>query len=309
MSQENDMPSEEMVQAALDVVAPSYTSFSIYPLEGSYSNHTHLVKVEYRDQPAQKIVIRRYNEDNGDCEGKARREFYALTHLHRQDFPAPKPLYVDASGQLLGSPGIITAFVGGQQIEMAARANEWRDKIDNTAKMLARIHSTPFDENAKELLMDGNAEVVWFLNKDEIPQYMQDHPDGEMIWHTVAEYLPQTQAVKASLLHIDFWSGNILWENGQISAVVDWEEAGFGDAGIDVGYFRMELCLEGLEDEADQFLKVYEDTIGQPVANLGVWELAAAVRPMLDVEGWFTRPMMAERFRRFIAKAKARVTA
>jgi aminoglycoside phosphotransferase (APT) family kinase protein len=308
MSPLNDLPSDDTVRKALDVVAPSYISFTIHPLEGSYSNHTHLVKVEFGDQPTQQIVLRRYNEANGDCVGKARREFYALTHLDRHGFPAPKPLYLDDSGQLFGSPGIITAFVGGRQIEMAVRADDWRDKIDIAARTLARIHSTPFEKMDNEVLMNGNEEVVWFLKRGEVPQYMKNHPDGLAVWHLVAEFLPQIQVAKPVLLHIDFWSGNILWDDGQISAVVDWEEAAFGDAGIDVAYFCMELCLEGLEDEAEQFLQVYEKTVGHPVANLGVWEMAAAVRPMLDPTSWFTRPLMEERFRRFIGNAKARVT-
>jgi aminoglycoside phosphotransferase (APT) family kinase protein len=52
--------------------------------------------------------------------------------------------------------------------------------------------------------------------------------------------------------------------------VVDWEEAAWGDPGIDVGYCRMELCLSGSEDAARVFLESYEAEMGSPVANLGL---------------------------------------
>jgi aminoglycoside phosphotransferase (APT) family kinase protein len=101
-------------------------------------------------------------------------------------------------------------------------------------------------------------------------------------------------------------SGNILWENDRISAIVDWEEAGYGDPGMDVAYCLMELYLEGMDTAAAEFLQAYEQEAGRPVANLAYWELAAAARPMIDIDGWITRPFMAERFRRFIANALKR---
>src|SRR5687768_11269395 len=111
MSQQNDMPSRDTVRAVLDVVAPVNSGFSVHPLAGSYSNHTHLVKIEFADSSPQQIVLRRYNEANGNCISKARREFQTLKLLERQNFPAPRPLYLDDAGDLLGSPGIITEFV------------------------------------------------------------------------------------------------------------------------------------------------------------------------------------------------------
>jgi hypothetical protein len=62
----------------------------------------------------------------------------------------------------------------------------------------------------------------------------------------------------------------------------------------------------GMIEEAKEFLRTYETETGRPVANLGFWELAAAARPMTDIEGWITDPGKGEQFRQFIADAKAR---
>lgn len=306
MTQENDLPSQETVGRVLAVIAPSYAGFTVQSLAGSYSNHTYLVNVEFADRPAQRIVLRRYNEDNGDCPGKARREFHALAHLQTQNIPSPKPLYLDDDGKLLGSPGIITGFVTGRQIEVPDEPDRWASSIMLVAQMLARIHATPYDETLKPHLMDGNRGVTWFLGSGTVPRFMERYPGGAAVWQTVSDLLPGRTPVAPALLHIDYWSGNILWHEGQISAVVDWEEAAFGDPGIDVAYCRMQLYLEGLDEAADTFLRVYEQESGQKVANLGLWELAASARPMTDPEGWLERPFMRERFERFIADAKAR---
>ena len=107
--------------------------------------------------------------------------------------------------------------------------------------------------------------------------------------------------------HIDYWRGNVLWEEGKISAVVDWEEAGCGDPGIDVGYCLMELVIMGMSIEAHTFLQKYQSLRG-PVPNLIFWALAATVRPMYDMDGWITDTAKEKRFRKFIASSLERMS-
>jgi aminoglycoside phosphotransferase (APT) family kinase protein len=87
-------------------------------------------------------------------------------------------------------------------------------------------------------------------------------------------------------LHVDHWSGNILWHKNEISAVLDWEEAAYGDPAIDVAYARMNMFLMNLPAAADEFLRVYELNTGRKIENLDFWELAASVRPMIDPIDW-----------------------
>jgi aminoglycoside phosphotransferase (APT) family kinase protein len=302
----DDLPSEQSVRNILELIAPGYTGFRVQTLSGSFSNHTHLVHVEFADGGASRIVVRRYNEANGDCEAKALREFNALAYLHSCGIPVPNPLYLDAKGYLLGSPGIVTGFVDSKHLELPENARAWADNIAVVAQVLARIHQTSIDEQLKMYLMDGNREAAWFLNSGSVPRFMRDFPGGAEVWEAVSEHLPLRKVPETALLHIDYWSGNILWHERRISAVVDWEEAGYGDPAIDVAYCRMQLYLEGLNDAAETFTRVYEQAMGRPVDHLALWELAAAARPMTDPEGWFTRTEMRERFQAFIESAKLR---
>jgi hypothetical protein len=74
-----------------------------------------------------------------------------------------------------------------------------------------------------------------------------------------------------------------------------------------VAYCRMDMFLNGIgRRAADEFLNVYEAEMGQRVANLGFWELAAAARPMHNPEGWITGSPAEERFGQFIADATER---
>jgi aminoglycoside phosphotransferase (APT) family kinase protein len=68
--------------------------------------------------------------------------------------------------------------------------------------------------------------------------------------------------------------------------VIDWEEAAYGDPAVDLAYARMNMILMGLPEAAEEFLRIYELETGRPVKNLGFWELAASVRPMIDPVDW-----------------------
>jgi aminoglycoside phosphotransferase (APT) family kinase protein len=303
-------PSRETITALLDVIAPGSAPLVIDSLPGSFSNSTHFVDVRYPNDYVFRIVVRRYavfaDYDRGE---KARREFKTLKLLKTHGIPVPQPLYLDDKGKLLGTPGIVTRYVAGELVvppsNPPADSPGW---VRALATMLTRIHSIFCDSTVQSFLLDANAEATWFARSKAVPDYMKAHPDGALVWKTVRDRLPDLQPVSPALVHIDYWPGNILWDQDRITAVVDWEEAAYGDPGIDVAYCRMQLALDGMDQAADEFLAVYEADMG-PVANLGFWELAAAARPMLNPVGWVEESPARERFRQFIADAQERLDA
>ena len=297
--------SKKTIMAVLDALGHAGASCGVESLPGSYSNFTQLLRIEAKGAESRKIVVRRYNPEN-DEEGhdKPACEFHALRLLHEHGIPAPPPLLLDRDGSLLGLPGIVTGFLPGSQIEPPTEAPRWGQLAATNARMLARIHQALFREADKPFLMNDDVEVAWFIKERVIPDYMREDADGEMIWHLINEHWHRRQLTTPRFQHTDYWSGNILWLGDEISAVVDWEEAGYGDPACDVAYARMEYFLEGLPEAADTFSQVYQAETGWELPNLSISELAASVRPMTDPASWFTRPYMEERYRRFIADAK-----
>ena len=119
------------------------------------------------------------------------------------------------------------------------------------------------------------------------------------------------------LVHTDFWIGNVLWRQSEISGVIDWEAAAYGDPAIDVAYSRMDMCMVGMDEAADYFLRSYEAATDRRVENLELWELVAAARIMPDPAGWLsyyrgigdtwsTPDTVRRNFRRFVADAQRR---
>lgn len=302
-------PSQEVVHALLDILAPGSRLQAITPLPGSFSNSTHLVEALNTHQAPFLFVIRRYAQFGSyDRSEKARREYSTLALLQAHGIPVPIPLYLDEQGAILGTPGIVISFVPGKQVVNPTDPMRWARTL---AMTLARIHAIGCQQPA-ECLLDGNSEAIWFAHSDEMSDTLLAHEDGPLIWKLVRELRTHLRPVPATLVHVDYWPGNILWQEEHISAVIDWEEAACGDPGYDVAYGYMNIYLLGLENAAREFLAVYEGEAGHRVENLGFWELAAAVRPMpeparlipqLSALGLPPCPpqAMRERLRQFIA--------
>lgn len=88
------------------------------------------------------------------------------------------------------------------------------------------------------------------------------------------------------LCHCDYWSGNVVWRNRRLTGVVDWSGAARGPRGYDVGWCRLDLVLLFDEAIADVFLAAYEAAVGEPLADVALWDAWAAARSHDVVETW-----------------------
>lgn len=55
------------------------------------------------------------------------------------------------------------------------------------------------------------------------------------------------------LLHRDYHPGNVLWEGGEVSGIVDWPNACRGVAGLDVGHCRRDIATTHGTKTAEAF--------------------------------------------------------
>jgi aminoglycoside phosphotransferase (APT) family kinase protein len=83
----------------------------------------------------------------------------------------------------------------------------------------------------------------------------------------------------ASLLHGDFWPGNLLWQGDQLVAIIDWEDAEVGHALADVAVTRLDLLWLFGEKAMASFTATYHARSGRDLTNLPLWDLVAALRP------------------------------
>jgi aminoglycoside phosphotransferase (APT) family kinase protein/3-methyladenine DNA glycosylase AlkC len=289
------MRSESIAKAILHTLSPESQFAGLEPLPGSYSNSTQILLARQANGEMIRFAVRCYTDfGNYDLGLKAQREFYTLKLLYEHGLPVPRPLLLDAEGTLLRRPGMVSAFVEGEMLE---QLNDPQGMAAEMARVLARIHAVPCNQSSIPFLLDANAEALWFLRQGhEPPEVVRSFPHGEAVWRRLLELQPSVEEASPRLVHIDYWPGNLLWQDGKISAVVDFEEAALGDPDIDVAYCRMDLHLRGLPGAAAEFLRVYEETARRKVENLSFWELAACLRPMSAQAGWISESPTRENF-------------
>ncbi|MGH2481418.1 MAG: phosphotransferase family protein, partial [Ktedonobacteraceae bacterium] len=117
--------------------------------------------------------------------------------------------------------------------------------------------------------------------------------------------LPQQNA--SVLLHGDFWPGNIVWNDGQLVAVIDWEDAASGDPLADVANGRLEILWAFGIDAMQSFTQQYQSMTTLDFTDLPYWDLCAALRPASKISEWgvddTTEKTMRERHKWFVARA------
>jgi aminoglycoside phosphotransferase (APT) family kinase protein len=91
---------------------------------------------------------------------------------------------------------------------------------------------------------------------------------------------------RLGLVHGDLWSGNTLWDKGRLTAVLDWDCAGVGPAGIDLGSLRCDAAWSHGVEAAEHVLRGWEAEAGRPANDVSYWDAVAALASPPDM-GWF----------------------
>ena len=272
----------------LHTIAPDLTLISVSPARGAFTNEVWVLKCRTSSGSILLLAVKLLTDDPSDAPRRASADFHGLKVARAHGIPAPEPLYLDTIGALLGVPGIVTRMVKGRQIAAPENVTAWAKSL---ADLLLTIHDVTLDEGERKHLYDGNDLGLYFLTGD-YPECMAGHPLSDTIYDAIRELRSGIEKLPAVFIHMDYWPGNVLWHEGRISAVLDWDAAGYGDPALDVAYFRMNMYLRGVKEAADIFLDQYEAESGASVRNLGFWELARAAGPLPNPALWI--PMSRE---------------
>jgi len=120
-------------------------------------------------------------------------------------------------------------------------------------------------------------------------------------------------------VHGDLWQGNTLWDGDTLTGIIDWDCAGVGPAGIDLGSLRGDAATSVGGTAADDVLAGYEAATGRPAPDVAYWDVVTALATPPDL-GWFVtvirdqgrtdldRPTMLARRDAFLAAALDRLS-
>ncbi len=92
------------------------------------------------------------------------------------------------------------------------------------------------------------------------------------------------QDTRTALTHGDLWFGNTLWdEGGTLTALLDWDAAGIGSPGIDLGSVRLDAALRYGQDAVTEVLAGWEDQACRAAPDVPYWDAVAALATSPDM--------------------------
>jgi aminoglycoside phosphotransferase (APT) family kinase protein len=89
-------------------------------------------------------------------------------------------------------------------------------------------------------------------------------------------------------VHGDLWQGNTMWRGEALVGVIDWDCAGVGPAGVDLGSLRCDAAVCFGVPAAADVLAGWEGAAGRPADDVAYWDVVAALSTPPDM-GWFAQ--------------------
>jgi aminoglycoside phosphotransferase (APT) family kinase protein len=279
-------------------------------LTGGISAGMDVVEME-RGSERELVVLRRFVNDvwlsvDPDL---AAREARVLEHLEVHGVAAPRLLAVDGDGAGSGAVCLVMSHVPGRTEHRPADWSAWLDGLVTTLLEIHRVPVTPdLGLRDHDALVDADVHVTRPVR--------YGHPVDEELWAVVAATWPSVTRRPATLVHADFHPGNVLWDAGQVSAVVDWTIACVGQAMADLSYLRLDVSLAIGLDVGDEVSAAYRRITGEDIEDRPFWDFMAAVRAHGFVDTWWgsyvdfgltelTLDVAEQRFADFTARARS----
>lgn len=241
-----------------------------------------VLEIAAPDGTVSRAVLRVLSE--GVLQGRpsaAADEFRTLTALFAAGVRVPRPLLLDDSRTVLPVPYLVLTYIEGAPDYDPASRVAYEQK---RARELARIHAVDTARPGPASLPRRTHAFASNL-RGRTPAPIS--PLDKQRIHTALEPFWQTAPRNASvLLHGDLWPGNLLWRDGELVAVLDWEDACVGDPLADLAICRLDSLLILGSAAMDAFTERYLAITGVERQHLPYWDLCAALRAAPVISTW-----------------------
>lgn len=221
------------------------------------------------------VVLKRFPPGSANH----RTEFDGLGFAWKLDIPTPEPLAIDDAGDWFGVPAFVMSCLPGGPSPASI-------SVDDLATLVARVLITLSSTDlarAEGLLMRPSP--AWF--RESVP----DASGWGAVYRRAAEVVDSALAARTDfdrvVGHGDFHPGNLLFDQGRLSGVVDWSSAWIGPRDSDLSYCRTEVALVGGVDAADRLRQAYERELGAKAHDVALWDLVGALHARKWSHIWY----------------------
>ncbi|MBQ75352.1 MAG: hypothetical protein CMQ20_10080 [Gammaproteobacteria bacterium] len=256
---------------------PKAEATSVSQIVGGFSKRTTRVACHYLGD-THSLVLRQAVGVSKDPVLEA--EYSVVCHAWSEGLPAPEPLWIEPSKNLLGGPFFVTRFVTGFNPGDVFGADEAVAGTvgEDLATFLARLHRVNC-ANLNQHPSSPMSTIDQILQEIDLALQKLTEATGEpdamvsdiFSWLRTNAPVPPEEPV---LIHGDVGFHNLLVENEKVTVVLDWERAHPGDPAEDLAYLKP--TLQGVLPWND-FLAHYESAGGiapssQTLGFYTVWQ-------------------------------------
>ncbi len=218
-------------------------------------------------------------------------EFAVLEAAFTAGVAVPEPLFACPDSGVIGKPFFVMRRVSGsaagRPITLDPALEPARSALaERLGRELARIQTIrpPRGDLGFLAPYDGPAEQIV-----EFRAYLDRHPNPRPVleWALRWAETHAPEKLQPVLCHRDFRTGNYMLDGKKLTAILDWEFAGWGDPDEDIGWFcckgwrfgRLDREAGGIAERA-HFYRGYEHESGRRLdpERVKFWEVYANIR-------------------------------
>lgn len=201
------------------------------------------------------------------------RQARILRALGDQGLPVPQVLFSSSDPVVDGRPFLLMEAVNGQRVEEAVRSLSPTGMAEAALRVLRRLQAVPVAQSgiADEAAVSPTDQVAyWARLLDRSPAELTSR--APQLRSRLEASLPAPTATV--LVHGDFHYGNMLFRDGEVVALLDWEIAQLGPRELDPGC----LCVAA---------EVVGEFPGSPRWQVSPGEVAAGLGLDAHEFGWY----------------------
>lgn len=253
-------PDHTLEWAARAVGAGTGSVVNVRPLTGGVASSVHALDVLNDDGQRQRLVLRRYLDDEQHRAGSISHEGAVLTALATCDLPTPCLVATDPSGEHAGAPALLMTRLPGRMLLDPNDRASWAQQI---ATALPHIHAlTPRSDWTAPAHDDGLKIPIWARDPE--------------VWREALAIAQQPASdYEPCFVHGDFQHFNLVWTGEQLTGIVDWTFSRVGMPERDVGHCRLNFAILWGAEAAEDFRLRYESVAGRAIDPY--WDLQAAL--------------------------------